>query len=114
MNLKGRYDMVRQAMLQMVGIPTDNLGSLKKMAVHMQIPAMHDADAAVSLLVLQTLIATHDGNTGDGPAFIMHVKDGDWTGTYDEWRARGVQHDRLAQDRNPQAPCRTTHIGQPS
>lgn len=64
MNLKGRYDMLRQATLQMVGMPSDDLDNLKQMAAHLQIPATHDADAAVSLLVLQTLIATHSDTHG--------------------------------------------------
>lgn len=55
--------MLRQATLQMVGMPSDDLDNLKQMAAHLQIPATHDADAAVSLLVLQTLIATHSDNT---------------------------------------------------
>lgn len=61
MNLKGRYDMLRQATLQMVGLPSDDLDALKQMAAHLQIPALTDPDAAVSLLVLQTLITTHGG-----------------------------------------------------
>jgi hypothetical protein len=61
MNLLGRYKMLRQATLQMVGMPSDDLVMLKQMAEIMRIPAMSDPDAAVSLLVLQTLIATHDG-----------------------------------------------------
>jgi hypothetical protein len=62
MNLKGRYEMLRQASLQMVGLPSDDLDDLKKLAVMLQVPALTDADAAVSLLVLQTLITTHAGN----------------------------------------------------
>lgn len=61
MNLKGKYDMLRQATLQMVGCPTDDVDELKQLAVILQIPAQSDPDAAVSLLVLQTLIATHAG-----------------------------------------------------
>lgn len=90
MNLKGRYDMLRQATLQMVGIPTDDLDTLKQMAAHLQIPATHDPDAAVSLLVLQTLIATHGGGAAINPNVTMMIKDGDWVGTLDEWRARGA------------------------
>lgn len=63
MNLKGRYQMVRQAALQLVGLPTDSIDDLKQMASHIRVAAMVDADAAVSLLVLQTLIATHDQAT---------------------------------------------------
>jgi hypothetical protein len=61
MNLKGRYDMLRQATLQMVGLPNDDISALKELAVKLQIPALNDADAAVSLLVVQTLIVTHQG-----------------------------------------------------
>lgn len=59
MNLKGKYDMLRQATLQMVGCPTDDVEELKALASVLRVPAISDPDAAVSLLVLQTLIATH-------------------------------------------------------
>lgn len=59
MNLKGRYDMLRQATLQLVGLSADDIDHLKAMAHHMRIPAVTNPDAAVSLLVLQTLIVTH-------------------------------------------------------
>lgn len=63
MNLKDRYDTLRHATLQMVGVPTDNLDALKKMAVHFQIPATHNSKAAASLLALHALIATHGAGT---------------------------------------------------
>lgn len=63
MNLKGRYDMVRQAALQLVGLPTDNIEELKALASTMRVAALIDASAAVSLLMVQTLIVTHSAAT---------------------------------------------------
>lgn len=59
MNLKGKYDMLRQAALQVVGLPTDNLDELKALAATLRITALVDADTAVSVLLVQTLIVTH-------------------------------------------------------
>ena len=69
MNLKGRYNMLRQAILAMVGVPDDNVESLKAMCHHLAIPSLTEADAVLSRLVLQTLVATHDGE----PALPKHV-----------------------------------------
>lgn len=70
MNLKGKYDMLRQAALLIVGVP-DDMDMLKKMASELQIPAMHDPDALVSLVLVQTLGVTHDGA---GPAEAYDVR----------------------------------------
>lgn len=64
MNLKGRYDMLRAAILNMVGV-SDDVDTLKAMAAELRIPALTDEDAKASLTVLQALIVTHDGGTND-------------------------------------------------
>lgn len=58
MNLLARYNMLRTAVIAMIGV-TDDVDTLKKMAQVLRVPALTDADAAASLLVLQTLITTH-------------------------------------------------------
>lgn len=93
MNLKGRYDMLRTATLAMVGVK-DDVDTLKQMAGFLQIPAITDKDAAASLLLLQTLIVTHDDYTPKSDFdvhFIITVKDGDWTGTFQEWQERRIK-----------------------
>lgn len=58
MNLKGKYDMLRAAALNIAGV-NDDLPTLKAMAEVMQIPAITDEDAKASLTMLQALIVTH-------------------------------------------------------
>lgn len=62
MNLLGRYNMLRTAVIAMIGVP-DDVEKLKQMATVLREPALTDVDAAASLLVLQTLIITHAGST---------------------------------------------------
>lgn len=89
MNLKGRYNMLRTAILAMIGVP-DEVEQLKQMAAALQGAASIDADAAASLLVLQTLIVTHDAAIEEKYklSFLITVNDGDWTGTFEEWQQR--------------------------
>lgn len=89
MNLQGRYNMLRTAILAMIGVP-DEVEQLKQMAAALQGAASIDADAAASLLVLQTLIVTHDAAIEEKYklSFLITVNDGDWTGTFEEWQQR--------------------------
>ena len=64
MNLKGKYVMLRAAILNMVGM-TDDPNALKAMAEVLQVPAMADDDVRASLTVLQALIVTHDAAQSD-------------------------------------------------
>lgn len=73
MNLKGRYNMLRQAVLAMVGVPDGDTGVLKCMAVSLAIPSLTDADAAMTRLVLQTLIATDDGEVKAAKEGVVHA-----------------------------------------
>lgn len=58
MNLLARFIMLRTAALAMVGVP-DDIDVLKQMSAVLTIPALTDADAATSRLMLQALIVTH-------------------------------------------------------
>lgn len=58
MNLLARYNMLRTAVVAMIGV-ADDVDTMKQMASILRVPAMTDSDAAASLLVLQTLITTH-------------------------------------------------------
>lgn len=82
MNLLARHNMLRQAALQMAGCPTDDVEELKQLAGALRIPALTDADAAVALLLLQTLIVTHGARNiaKDDIPDLWVVRAVDWIG----------------------------------
>lgn len=59
MNLKGRYDMVRAALLLVLDVPTDTLDALTDRAREVSIPSITSSTEATKLLALNTLVVTH-------------------------------------------------------
>ena len=64
MNLKARYEMLRAAVLNMVGV-SDDVETLKAMAKQLRPAAAIDDNAKASLLVLETLVVTHQSEKGN-------------------------------------------------
>jgi hypothetical protein len=59
LGLRGRYNMLRAATLNMVGI-NDNLQTLKQLAETMRVPAITDPDMKANLTLVQALVVTHE------------------------------------------------------
>ena len=59
MNLKGKYDMVRAALLLVLDVPADTLDALTDRGRELSTPSITSNTEATKLLALNTLVVTH-------------------------------------------------------